>query len=414
MKKIGEWIKSVFVVYCREFSLLMHDGGIVLFFTFLPLVYPIVYSLIYNPEVVKDVPVVVVDHDRTAASRKLVRMYDASQQAWIKGYAADMSEARRALDSRECYGILEIPEGFAKKIGEGEQAKAVMYIDMSLMLRYKCLLEASTNVSQQMGAEIQEEKVNEVAPLAETISNGDLLLMHNVQLGDPTGGFCSFIMPGVLVLIIHQCLILAIGMAGGAKREKAYMIGYNPLNAVRSTLASMLGQIMCYVTIIVLPMIFTIHYVPLIFNMPMMGDIWQELMFLMPMVIACVALGMCFQGIVWEREAVFVLWAITSVALLFLSGLTWPRSAMSPFWKVVSDIIPATWGVQGFIQMNSDGAALSQVARQYENLWYLAVAYTVLGYFVQHWVVRPSIKNQLKAYFSSQSNGNTVEESLNK
>lgn len=42
-----------------------HDIGIILFLLFLPLAYPIIYSLIYNPELVKDVPLVVVDNDRT-------------------------------------------------------------------------------------------------------------------------------------------------------------------------------------------------------------------------------------------------------------------------------------------------------------------------------------------------------------
>ncbi len=45
----------MFAVYCREFKMVTHDVGIILFFMFLPLAYPIIYSLIYNPELVKDV-----------------------------------------------------------------------------------------------------------------------------------------------------------------------------------------------------------------------------------------------------------------------------------------------------------------------------------------------------------------------
>lgn len=51
----------MFAVYCREFKMVTHDVGIILFFMFLPLAYPIIYSLIYNPELVKDVSMVVVD-----------------------------------------------------------------------------------------------------------------------------------------------------------------------------------------------------------------------------------------------------------------------------------------------------------------------------------------------------------------
>ena len=147
-------LKQLFKVYCHEFRIVIHDPGIIIFFLFLPLAYPVIYSLIYNPELVRDVAVVVVDNDRSNISRELVRNFDATQEAWVKGYAADMHEARRAMNNHDCYAILEIPEGFGKKINNNQQAEAVLYCEMSLLLRYRSLLVASTNVSQAMGAKI--------------------------------------------------------------------------------------------------------------------------------------------------------------------------------------------------------------------------------------------------------------------
>ena len=141
------------------------------------------------------------------------------------GYAADLDEGRRAMDEHECYGILEIPEGFARQIGRGETAEAVMYCEMSLLLRYRGLLVAATNVTQGMGAELQQRKIDEIAPLASTVMEGDLLPIHNISMGNITGGFDSFILPAVIVLILHQCLILVSGMAGGAKVENRHLIG---------------------------------------------------------------------------------------------------------------------------------------------------------------------------------------------
>lgn len=392
MKKIKNLILQLYDVYCREFHLVMHDLGLIIFFTFLPLVYPIVYSLIYNPEVVRDVKMIVVDHDRTQKSREMVRKIDACQEAWVTGYAADLDEARRAMDSKECFAILEIPEGFQRHTGRGEQAKAVMYCDMSLLLRYRGFLVAATNVMQDMSNEITIDRIDEIAPLVSTISNGDLMPVENVTLGNIEGGFDSFIMPGVLILILHQCIILAVGMAGGAKREKRNVVGYNPVNAEPSVLMTMLGQMLCYGTILVIPMIFLIHYVPLIFAFPMAGNVLQEFAFLLPMVIACLGLGFMVQGIVTERENIFVIWVITSVVFLFLSGLTWPTYAMPKFWKALADIIPATWGVEGFIRMNTNGASLAQAGTAYRNLWILAGVYMAGAYIVQRWVVRPAIR----------------------
>lgn len=390
-KHIKYGIRELFEVYCREFKVVMHDGGIILFFAFLPLVYPVIYSLIYNPEVVRDVRMVVVDHDRTSRSREMVRRIDACQEAWVAGYAADLDEARQAMNSHDCYAILEIPSGFGRRIGRGETANAVMYCEMSLLLRYRGFLVAATSVAQDMGAEIQEEKINELVPLAATLESGDLLPIENVSLGDIKNGFDSFIMPGVVILILHQCIILACGMAGGAKRERAGEIGYNPVNMQRSVILTMLGQMLCYITILLLPTIFLVHYIPLIFSFPMEGNLWEILLFLLPMTIACLGIGFCFQGIVSERESVFVLWVVTSVVFLFLSGLTWPRYAMPEFWGWLGDAIPGTWGVEGFIKMNTNGSSLAQVRGPYIRLWILAGVYMALAYVVQRLVVRPAV-----------------------
>ena len=214
--RFGDLVRS----YFDEFRLVFHDGGIILFFCFLPLAYPIIYSLIYNPEVVRDVKMVVVDHDRTSKSRELVRSLDACQEIRITGYAADLDEAKRAMHGHDCYGILEIPDGFSKKLGRGEQSPAVIYSDMSLLLRYRGFLVAATNVAQEMGAGLLEEKIGHTLPIAATISTGDPLPVENISMGNIENGFDSFIMPGVLVLILHQCIVLASGMAGGARRER--------------------------------------------------------------------------------------------------------------------------------------------------------------------------------------------------
>ncbi len=390
MKKILDFIRQLFGVYCREFRLVLHDMGIMIFLFLLPTAYPVIYSLIYNPELVREVKMVVVDHDRTPLSRELTRNLDATQEIRTIGYAPDLAEGRRAMDSHKCYGILEIPEGFEKAVRRGETGNAVIYSDMSLLLRYRGFLVAATNVSQAMGAEILNESIDLVAPMAETMSTGDPMGVASISMGNLESGFDSFIMPGIVVLILQQCLILAIGMAGGAKRENPRLIGYNAANEAPSVLMTLLGQALCYCTLIAVPLIFLLHYVPLMFSFPMAGHVWSVLTFICPMVLASIFMGMSLQAIVWERESIFVLWVVTSVVFLFLSGLTWPLYAMPKVWRVLSDIVPATWGVQGFIRMNTNGASLAQVSEAYHNLWWCVLGWGVMAYAAQRWVVRPT------------------------
>lgn len=58
---IKEWFTAMYKVWRREFRLVFGDAGVLLFFFGLPLLYPIVYTLIYNPKSHPDIPVAVVE-----------------------------------------------------------------------------------------------------------------------------------------------------------------------------------------------------------------------------------------------------------------------------------------------------------------------------------------------------------------
>lgn len=377
------FIRNFTKAFVSEFRLAMHDQGILIFLVLLPIAYPILYSLIYNPEFARDVAVVVVDNDRTQLSRELVRNIDACQEVNIIGYAADLHEAKRAMDSRDCFAIIEIPEGFQRKVERNETGNAIFYSDMSLMLRYKGVLTATTNVALAMGSELQAKKIDETAPLAATLTTGDPMPVESHFLGNIQGGFDSFLMPGVLILILQQATVLAIGMAGGARREKLL---YSEGSGMSIT-TWMLGRTACYMALFIVPAIYICHYVPLMFSFPMAGDNLQIFAFILPMLLASIMLGFCLQGVVTERETVFVIWVVTSIMFLFLSGLTWPRYAMTGVWKALADCVPATFGVLGFIKMNGNGSSLAQVGDCYTALWIQAAAYTCLAMIIQ-WHLR--------------------------
>jgi len=382
-------------VYGTELRNCFRDVGVLLFFFFLPLAYPVIYSLIYDPELVRDVPVVVVDSDRTAGSREFVRRFDATEGAHIKGYAASLPEARRAVDSKEAFAVMEIPAGFSRKIGRGEQAPVILYCEMSLLLRYRSLLFSLTDLQQATGAELLSEDIATLG-VESLAADADPMPIVGVVLGNLQSGFDSFIMPGVIILILQQCIVLAVGMLGGAKYDGSTLAGYNPINRSRSTLADMIAKGAAYMTLLVLPSIWLLHYVPRIFDFPMAGNTLEIFAFILPMVIASICMGYIVQAVCRERESIFIVWVATSIIFLFLSGLTWPRYAMSPVWRLLSDLVPVTWGINGFILMNANGSTLSQVSTQWTSLWILAMFYGVIAWAVQRFIVRRATPDRVR------------------
>ncbi len=372
---IYKWLADVADVFRCEFGLLRRDAGVLLFFFGLPLFYPIVYTLIYNPEVVRDIPIAVVDLSHTAESRSLTRHLDATSAIAVNYRCANMAEARDLMARGEIYGILEIPRDYARDIGRGTTAHADFYSDMSLLLRYRTFVGALTDVQLETCTEITANKLN-----AAGISSSGLPISNRSHfMGDPEEGYASFIIPGIVILILQQSMLLGITMIGATSRERRrFYGGRDPLRPEHySPGATVWGRALVYFLCYVPMTIYILHWIPEIFGLPHYGSATDYLLLMVPMLLATAFMGQALIYIVREREMAFIIFVFSSVIFLFLSGMVWPRYAMSTPWLLCGDIIPGVWGIEGFIRINNNGASLADVAAPYCRLWGLVVLYFV-------------------------------------
>ena len=376
--------KDIYRVWRNELIVVKQDLGVLIFLFLLPFAYPLVYSAIYNPEVARDVPVVVVDDCRSDLTRRYARHLDASQEVRVIGYAANMQEARRAMAEKACYGVVHFPKEFSGKVGRDEVAAVELYCDMSLLLRYKSMLMAATEVANDMGATIQAKRIAELMNEEYTGSSGKPIPFKLVPIGNVSQGLASAIMPGVLMLILQQCVILAICFLGATSRERARAAGGKDALEIENVgvLSMLLGKSICYLMLMIVPTIFVVHFVPIIFDFPMNGNVVDITIFMLPYLIAVIFFGMLIQRFVPDRESTFLVFVFTSIVFIFLSGISWPRYAMSDFWQLVGGCIPSTWGVTGLVGMNTVGATLNQQSTPYIMLWILSGIYFLISYLL--------------------------------
>jgi len=376
MKRITDILK----VWRNEFGVVRADMGVLIFLFLLPFAYPLVYSAIYNPEVVRDVPVVIVDDSRSELTREYARHLNSTQELHIAGYAANMQEARQAMAEKACYGVIHFLRDFSQKAGRGEVATVEVFCDMSLLLRYKSVLVAVTAVAREMGKSVQVERMTELSGEASVHDASEPIQFTMIPIGNVSQGLASAIMPGVLVLILQQCLLLAICFLGATSRERARLNGgIDPKEIARvGVVARVVGKALCYLVLIAVPAVFVLHFIPIIFDFPMNGDVWDVIVFFVPYFFAVIFFSMILQRIVPDRESTFLVFVFTSVAFVFLSGVSWPRYAMSEFWRLVGDCIPSTWAINGFVGINTAGAALEQQRGPYIALWILSLVYFLI------------------------------------
>ena len=204
--KISSWFEDAAYIWRQEIKQVFRDEGVLIFCVIVPLVYPLLYSWIYNNEVVHEVPVVVVDQSHSQLSRQFVRMCDASPDVKIVSYAEDLDDAQSLVSRQIVKGIYLIPSDFATKINRMEQAVVSVYCDMSLMLTYKAIYMTSMQVSQAMGAEIQKKVSGNYTDREDAITTRPLDF-EDVPAFNPAGGYGNFIIPGVLMLILQQTLV---------------------------------------------------------------------------------------------------------------------------------------------------------------------------------------------------------------
>jgi len=397
MKKL---LLDIYYVWINELKVVFRDEAVILLFFIVPLVYPVLYSFIYNNEVAHEVKVVVVDDSGSALSREFKRKVDATADAHIIGYAADMEEAREALRRKEAYGIMYIPRDFSKKINTRQQTSVSVYADMSSLLFYKAMLLSATEVSLEMGADIRVSEMGaesrEEDKIARQTIDSDWVVMYNTQ-----NGFASFLVPAILILIIQQTLLLGIATIVGTHNDKkrftlaSHTVAGKSVGAVKLTI----GKAFCYASLYMLISVWVLRVVPYIFKFPQIGDPLTIAAFLMPYLLAATFFGMTLSYFCSQREFGMPLFVFTSVLFIFISGISWPWTAIPDSIKSIAYIIPSTPGIHGFVKINTMGSTLLDVWAEYITLWIQAGVYCTTAVIMYKWWIQnydPMYKGMLK------------------
>ena len=395
-QKVVQGIYDLFYIWKQELRNLFRDQGVLIFFVLVPLTYPLIYSFIYTNETVREVPAVVVDNSRSSLSREYLRKVDASPETSIVAHCADMEEARLMLKERKAYGIIYIPSGFSDDIVRGKQTQVSIFCDMSGLLYYKALLTANTNVSLAMNADIKMERAGNTTTRQDEITAYPIEY-EDIAIFNPTNGFAAFLIPAVLILIIQQTLLLGIGLAAGTAREQNRFKELIPDDPhYNGTFRIVMGKGLSYFMVYSLVAVYILCVVPRLFSLNQIAIPSVLALFALPYLTACIFFAMTASIAIRNRETCMLLFVFTSVPLLFLSGISWPGAAMPEFWRYFSYIFPSTFGINGYVRINSMGATLNEVSFEYQALWIQTGIYFLTTCLVYRWQIIQSRKKEVR------------------
>lgn len=389
-RKIITYIIDVAKVWMHEYRQIFKDEGTLLFVILVPLLYPVLYSWIYNNEVVKEVPVAVVDCSHSAMAREFVRHCDASSDVKVAYRCNSLEEAKDLVGHQKVYGVIYMPEDFGTRLGRMEQAHVSVYCNMGLMLTYKAIFQTCTAVAADLNSRIQIELSG-----AYTAREGEItaspINVRDVPMFNNTGGYGNFILPGVLVLVLQQVLLLGIGMAYGTSYEKHGFVRLKPMLERNFGLSRiMVGRTLGFFVLFVMLSAWVLLAIPRIFNFVHIMHRGEFLLFTIPYLLACIFFAITFSFIVRQRENVMLLVVFTSVPFLFMSGVSWPKSNIPEIWQWTGYLFPSTFGIQGFVKLNTMGCLFSDIWPEIKALWMQVIVYGALATLVTRWQVRRS------------------------
>ena len=356
--------------YRDEFRDIRKDSGAILILVGALMVYPIVYAIAYQNEVVRELKTTIVDLDRTTTSHQLIKMLEGAEQIQINRVAGSLDEAKSDFFEGNSGGIVVIPQNFEKDILNGKQSNVLVFADGSYFLIYRQLLSGSVKTVGTFSAGVEIKKLmmegknyNQAAQLRDPLT-ADIHYWFN-----PSSGYGSSMMPGIIIIILQQTLLIGIGMLGGTAKEKKQDSFLVPVSLKKGGVLPMLfGKTLSYLTIYAVNCIFTMIWIHSWFSYPNQGSYLTVLMLTLPFLMSVIFMGITFSVLFKRRESSIMFMVFMSPIVIFLSGISWPASSIPPILYALAHLFPSTLMIPAYLRVRSMGVGLYEVRREYIQL----------------------------------------------
>jgi ABC-2 type transport system permease protein len=279
--------------------------------------------------VVRDLPVAVLDLDRSVASRTATRWLEATRSSRLARHVEDMGAARSAVVERQVYGVLVVPRHFERDLLRGRSPH------LSFLFNEE-YLTAGGNVSSDVS-----RGASTAAALLTALSGREAapIRVDLRSLFNPAASYAQalglLLIGGLLQVVIGIATIYAVG------RELADGSAGEWLETARgSTAAAWLGKLAPYTVLHCLLVVALVGLFGAWYGIPVRGPAWLLVVATAAFVLATQALGLLI--IAWTANLRMGL-GLGSVILgpaAAFAGVTFPLAAMPVAARIWAYTLP--------------------------------------------------------------------------
>ena len=335
-----------------------------------PLVYGLYYPQPYLNQILRKIPIAVVDNDLSELSRSIVQTLDASGAVRVAVQAATVAEGRKALDRGDAFAVVEIPPGTERDVLKGTTVHVPIFADATYLFIFRSMASgiavAIDTLSSELAARGARTDGSLVKATLASASPAEILLQ---PIFNPVGGYASYIVPAAFVLILQQMLLIGASMltvvalpqiAGGA-------------------FASVLGRGIAHLTIYLPALALYFIVLPRFYGFSTLGHPVQLFALASLFTLATSFMGQAAGAWFRQPETPTLIFLGTSLPQLFVTGFSWPREAIPTPVPAAGYIFPSDFAIDGIVRIGQLGASLGEVVHDWRGLWCLTIVYFALA-----------------------------------
>ncbi len=375
------WISGVRETFLREIRNVLRDKNLITILLLAPLFYPLFYGSIYYNKSEKDVPVAVLDLDRSTISRQLIHDLDAGRLIAVTRGVINAPEAERLLMQGEVQGVIIIPENFSRNYKSLTGTEIKLLLNTSKFLPSndinKGVNETLIKYAQNLRSRLFNLKgysLEQAYEMAEPVRD-DVRFLFN-----PSETYGDFLLPGIMVLILQQTLLIGLTESLAKERETGGLAILIKTAGGRVS-AAVTGKSLFYFILYMTYVFFCLTLNFSVFSLNMKGSVLLILLLTSVFLIAMISMGFFIASFLNRKILALQIIALTSYPFFFLTGYAWPDIAMPDAVKIAGQLFPGTPFINAWMRITQMGADFSQVSYEFAMLFILGATGILTAYF---------------------------------
>lgn len=302
------------------------------------------YALSFD---VEEAPLVIVDHDKSVASRTLGDQFVNTSYFHLAGSTDDERSAEHELMSGRARAVLTIPAKFGDAVKNRRPAPVELLVDgtyASTAAIVSAYGRAIIYAFQSGGLDLP------VQP--------EVRVWYNPELRTR-----DFVVPGLfaVILMAFPPLLAALAVAREKEIGTIAQIYASPMTRTEFIIAKLLP----YAVIALLQLLLVLAAGFLWFKVPMRGSFWLLGALGLLYVVGTVSMGLLISTIVRTQVAAMLLTIVATLMPAFLfSGFVYPVFTMPRVFQVYAGMVPTTYFIDISRGIVMRGAGLADVWRE--------------------------------------------------